>query len=191
MAYEMLLDEYSPENNPGDKEMAKKYSEIIRAYEVLSDATKRQVFDLKGYSGLNNAGNFNKKRGPDYKYYIKLTLEEIYMGMTKDITVQRNEICKECAGTGALNKKTKTCNVCNGRGYTTKMQKNQWGQTYQMQYECDKCKGEGIIIPEKCPKCDGKKVKRLDHTVTIDIPAGAREGYEIKFNTWYRTFVEF
>jgi len=41
MAYEMLLDEYSPENNPGDKEMAKKYSEIIRAYEVLSDATKR------------------------------------------------------------------------------------------------------------------------------------------------------
>jgi DnaJ-class molecular chaperone len=47
-----LSKKYHPDKNPGDEQAADHYKKINRAYEVLSDDDKRQVYDNGGVDGL-------------------------------------------------------------------------------------------------------------------------------------------
>src|SRR5579871_10016 len=53
-AYRQLALKYHPDRNPGDEEAPKRFKEAAEAYEVLSDADKRQRYDRYGHAGLNN-----------------------------------------------------------------------------------------------------------------------------------------
>ena len=43
---------YHPDKNPGDEDAANHYKKINRAYEILTDDEKRQVFDAGGEDDL-------------------------------------------------------------------------------------------------------------------------------------------
>lgn len=47
-AYRKLSMKYHPDKNPGDEQAAEYYKKINRAYEVLSNDDKRQMFDTGG-----------------------------------------------------------------------------------------------------------------------------------------------
>jgi len=47
-AYRGLARQYHPDLHPGDKDMEKKFKEINEAYSVLSDAKKKEDYDLTG-----------------------------------------------------------------------------------------------------------------------------------------------
>lgn len=49
-AYRKLAIKYHPDKNPGDKEAEEKFKEAAEAYEVLSNAEKRQKYDQFGHS---------------------------------------------------------------------------------------------------------------------------------------------
>lgn len=52
-AYRKMAIRFHPDKNPDNKEAAEaKFKEVAEAYEVLSDKTKRQVFDAYGEEGL-------------------------------------------------------------------------------------------------------------------------------------------
>lgn len=51
-AYRRLAMKYHPDRNPGDKEAEAKFKEAAEAYEVLSDAERRQRYDQYGHAGL-------------------------------------------------------------------------------------------------------------------------------------------
>ena len=55
-AYRRMAIKYHPDKNPGDKEAEAKFKECAEAYEVLSDADKRQRYDQFGHEGLRGAG---------------------------------------------------------------------------------------------------------------------------------------
>ena len=52
-AYRALAKKYHPDMNPGDKEAEAKFKEINEAYEVLSNAEKRQKYDQYGHAAFD------------------------------------------------------------------------------------------------------------------------------------------
>jgi molecular chaperone DnaJ len=61
-AYRKLARKYHPDLNPGDKSSEEKFKQVQEAYDVLSDAKKRQMYDQFGFEtpgagGMPSTGN--------------------------------------------------------------------------------------------------------------------------------------
>ena len=77
-AYRRLAMKYHPDRNPGDTEAEVKFKEAAEAYEVLSDAQKRQIYDQYGHEGLKRGG------GPATHDFSRMHVEDIF-SMFNDI----------------------------------------------------------------------------------------------------------
>lgn len=54
-AYRKMAIKYHPDKNPDNKEAEEKFKEAAEAYDVLSDATKKQRYDQFGHAGMGGA----------------------------------------------------------------------------------------------------------------------------------------
>lgn len=61
-AFRKLAMQFHPDKNPGDKKSEEKFKEINEAYEILSDAQKRQAYDQFGHMGAQ--GGFRPGSNP-------------------------------------------------------------------------------------------------------------------------------
>ncbi|KAI0359840.1 DnaJ-domain-containing protein [Trametes cingulata] len=202
-AYKKLSRKYHPDKNkdPGAEE---KFVEIAHAYEVLSDPTKRQIYDRHGEEGLkaheggqqHYANPFDMfqnffggghhaqqvRRGPTSVSEFEVSLADMYTGASIDFMVKKRILCDHCRGTGAASSDDiHTCTACNGQGIRIIRQQIMPGMFTQSQVTCNECGGRGTVIRRKCPHCGGNKV--MDHTqhYTLEVPKGAPEGHEVVF----------
>lgn len=111
------------DKNSGNPSAEENFHKVARAYEVLSDPQKRQVYDLEGVDGLEReekggnqqaspfdaffGGHGGKPRGQDALLQIAVTLEELYNGGKRDVTFTKDVICRKCRGTGAKDGKVR------------------------------------------------------------------------------------
>jgi molecular chaperone DnaJ len=58
-AYRQMALKYHPDKNPNNKEAEEKFKEAAEAYDVLSNAEKKQKYDQFGHSGMGNSGGFS------------------------------------------------------------------------------------------------------------------------------------
>jgi DnaJ-class molecular chaperone len=181
---------YHPDKNPGDEESAQMFLDVNKAHEILSNAEKRQIYDLQGDEGLerqqqgqNNPwqqqGGLNK--GPNAYGDIAVTLEELYNGADKEMTIQRNILCPQCRGTGAKDGKTKPCGACGGKGVRMQNVQVGFGFNMQMQVACDRCGGRGHVHATSCPHCQGNRVIPNTKILEVEIEKGMADGKQIVF----------
>ncbi len=114
---------------------------------------------------------------------VHVTLEELYNGATKKLTVNREKPCKECKGNGGKEGCEKACRECNGRG--VRLMIRQMGpMIQQMQVECNACAGQGKTIDEKdkCSSCRGRKVYKDRKILEVHVEKGMIHGAKVVFS---------
>ncbi|AWX69243.1 molecular chaperone DnaJ [[Mycoplasma] anseris] len=125
-------------------------------------------------------GSSKKRRGPsrgdDLQMSITIEFIDSVFGKKSKVSLNKNNICSHCKGTGAETKEDiVTCPNCNGTG--EKMQSMGFFSTI---VQCNKCNGKGKIIKRVCSKCKGSKYESSFELVDIEIPAGIKENEQIK-----------
>lgn len=200
-AYRRLALKEHPDKG-GDPE---KFKAITKAYEVLSDPKKRQIYDQVGEEGLEGSGGGEghdasdlfssifggggrRRQGPtkgkDIVHPLELSLEDLYKGKTSRLAVTRDVTCTDCSGSGAVAGASEiSCSECNGRGMVMHVRQLGPGMIQQMSSPCGACKGVGRTIPEgkKCKGCVGKKTVKDKKVMEVHIDRGARHNEKIVF----------
>ncbi|KAI7865896.1 ATPase GET3 [Spinellus fusiger] len=189
-----------------------KFKEISHAYEILSDAEKRQLYDQFGEEGLNGQGGMGggmdaedlfsqlfggglfgggggrpnrpsgPRRGKDMLHQLKVSLEDLYLGKTSKLALQKHVLCVKCEGRGGKEGAVQTCRSCNGQGVRIVMR--QMGpMIQQIQQPCNDCRGEGEIVNERdrCKHCVGKKIINERKILEVHIDKGMRSGQKVTF----------
>lgn len=121
-------------------------------------------------------------QGSNLRVKVKLTLEEIALGVEKKIKVNKYVKCETCTGTGSKGGSSyQKCSTCNGSGQVTRVTSTFLGQM-QTTTTCPHCGGEGQIIINKCPDCAGNGVVKGEEIISIKIPAGVGEGMQLSLS---------
>jgi len=118
------------------------------------------------------------ERGSNLRIKVKLTLEDIYEGVTKKIKVKKYNNCDTCKGSGAKDSNSvQSCSTCSGGGYVRQVMNTPFGQM-QSTVNCPKCGGSGQMVTANCKTCKGDGRTYGEETISIQIPAGVEEGLQ-------------
>ena len=133
--------------------------------------------DLGGGSSPRTANA--PRKGHDIQASVILTFEEAAHGCSKKITINRQDTCPDCGGTGAAKGTSpETCPDCGGRGYVVTQQRTPFG-VMQSQQPCSHCGGRGTIIRNPCKTCRGTGKTAARKSLEINIPAGIDDDQNI------------
>ena len=113
---------------------------------------------------------------------VSVPLRDFYNGHEHEFSIEKQQICEECEGSGSADGAVDTCGQCGGRGVVVQKHMLAPGIFQQMQMQCDKCGGKGKTIKHRCKVCDGARVvkKTVSHTLVVEkgMPKGAHVTYE-------------
>lgn len=119
-------------------------------------------------------------RGRDLGYEVDITLEEAASGVEKEIEIPRIERCEVCGGSGAApGTSVRTCPKCKGSGKLQNISRSGFGTFVQI-VPCSACKGRGQTIDSPCRNCKGKGRVKRERKITVKIPNGIDEGYQLR-----------
>ncbi|CAG2116359.1 unnamed protein product [Medioppia subpectinata] len=192
-AYKKLALRYHPDKNPDG---ADRFKLIARAYEVLSDADRRQAYDTGGEAAVNGSGQpqsspfdlfqqFFGQSSEDITKELKVTLQELYVGANKLVEYQRLVRCPTCVGTGSRSDGTRgdqkgqqPCRRCRATGFERRTQ-HIGLMVIETQEVCSECRGSRRAAADRCPKCDGNRVVEERHKVEVRVDKGAEDEHRI------------
>lgn len=207
-AYRRLAMKYHPDRNPGDVEAESSFKEAAEAYEVLSDAERRQAYDRFGRDGLRSrpghdfrtmhvedifsmfddifGGNFGggrsrgrqAVRGYDLETEVILTLEEVLKGTKTEVIFSRVDVCDICEGTGA--RPGSTPETCKTCGGGGQVEQAGLGGMFRMVTNCPTCRGRGTIVTDTCDDCRGQGRVSIERRLSVRVPAGIHDGQAVR-----------
>jgi molecular chaperone DnaJ len=126
----------------------------------------------RGYSG--------PQRGDDLERSVTIDFMEAVLGTKKTFSVDLEEECHVCHGSGAESSKDiEACDRCHGDGFINVEQRTMFG-AMRSQQTCPKCGGQGKIIKNKCKTCNGRGRLKQTKSVDVNIPAGVDNNMSLK-----------
>ena len=196
--------ELHPDVNP-DPQAEALFKEAAEAYEALSNAETRELYDRYGHDGLrgrNNGADFadfgsfqdlfdaffggdvfgrqGRSVGDDVGIAVSLTFAESAAGAQRALDYTVVGACETCEGSGAApGSQQVRCTTCGGQGQVRQVSRGPFGQFLRTQV-CPECGGEGEVPAEPCPDCQGAGRRPTKVNLTVDIPAGIANGQRIR-----------
>nr|CAG4644044.1 EOG090X07WF [Lepidurus arcticus] len=190
-AYRKQAKELHPDKNKDDPEASEKFQDLGAAYEVLSDADKRELYDRCGEEcvkkeGANGGGmdpfasffgdfgfHFDNgqqgaremQKGADIVMDLHVTLEELYTGNFVEIT-HNKPVVKPATG-------TRKCN-CRQEMVTRQIGPGRFQMTQQT----------------VCDECPNVKLVNEERVLEIEIEPGMEDGQEQRFTAEGEPHVE-
>jgi DnaJ family protein A protein 2 len=169
-AFRKLAQTQHPDKG-GDPE---KFKKINSAYDILSNPQKKELYDMRGKSGLANSGDIpediianifgnifsngdfgkmfnifhqqNVAKASPILHQINVSLEDLCKRKIVKLKVPRDRVCQSCS------ERAKDCDKCKGRGFTMTLRSVGFAMIQQTQ-KCDNCQGLGKVCPS-CEKCN-------------------------------------
>ncbi|MGA1821127.1 MAG: molecular chaperone DnaJ [Thermoplasmatota archaeon] len=156
----------------------------------LDDALRMFMNSFGGgpFSSFFGGDPFEERRGgrrgripgDDRTMTLRISLEEAFNGIEKEIEFKHLVTCPECEGSGAKDGEPPVeCPECSGAG-TIRSVKRLGPVQYVTTNPCPRCKGEGVVIKSKCKKCGGKKKVVDTANKVVEIPKGVSTGNRLR-----------
>ncbi len=132
------------------------------------------------FGGDGHGARQTRTDGRDMGIGLDVTLEEVASGTKREIVYDRLAPCPDCDGTGiGEGGHEATCGECGGSGRVVTVQRTFLGDMQSSQ-ACGACNGTGKIIEGACEECGGQGRLPDRQRVSIDIPAGIRDGQQLR-----------
>jgi molecular chaperone DnaJ len=207
-AFRALARELHPDVNAHDPGAEEKFKEAAEAYEILSDAERRAIFDRYGHEGLSSGGyapNFDafgtigdlfeaffgggafasRARtgvGEDVAVAVEVSLLEAARGVSSEVSFDIVERCERCHGNGAEpGTPIETCPRCGGSGALQAVTRTAFGQMVRTM-PCDVCAGDGRVAAQPCHDCNGRGRRSVKRTLEVEIPPGISDGQRVRLS---------
>ena len=209
-AYRKMAIKYHPDKNPDNKEAEEKFKEAAEAYDVLSNAEKKQRYDQFGHAGMGNRGGFGGGGGMNMDDIFSQfgdifgggggsPFDSFFGGGSRggtrrhkgsNLRIKLKLNLKEVAN--GVDKKIKVKKLVQAEGvtYNTCSNCNGTGQVTrvtntilgQMQtaQACPSCGGLGKTIDKRPSGTDANGMTQKEEVISINIPAGVEDGMQLK-----------
>jgi DnaJ-class molecular chaperone len=147
-----LVKRFHPDLNPGDPRASQQFREVQAAYDVLSDQDKRRSYDEtlrvdplepfevyrespKSYHeyvsrqhprprrNTRPLSRPSQSRAAYSNYTVYLSLQELFRGARRTLTIGQTYTCGRCRGTGKVD--LLTCTRCGGYGFLVSYEKHE------------------------------------------------------------------
>ena len=116
------------------------------------------------------------QRGADVGVTLNVSFQDSLNGVTTKIPVELETTCSTCKGSGAEpGTQPIICPECRGRGVTSEDE-----GFFAFSRPCPRCHGNGTVIEKPCRTCHGTGRERRTKRYTVKIPAGVRDGTQIR-----------
>ena len=135
-----------------------------------------------GRGGRGGQRGNQPRQGRNLRTSMEITLEEAYEGVEKEFTITRPEECSDCDGKGhPPDADVSTCRECDGTGQVSRIQQTPFGRV-QQRSTCRRCGGDGETADKTCGTCGGDGIVNNEVTLTVEVPAGIREGQTLRMD---------
>jgi DnaJ-class molecular chaperone len=159
-AYRRLSVKYHPDKDPS-AEAKEMFDSVRNAYEVLSDNSKRQVYDTGGISAVERYDKGQVQRTADSKGEIQITLAQVYNGAKFTVNAKRRVVCRGCA-----NRRSPECQVCGDCPAEIRVVKRRVGP---------------FTVNQKEQVSSNERCKEEATPLEVLIEKGIKNGHELRF----------
>lgn len=188
-AFKELAFQFHPDRNPHNPRAEERFKETVEAYSYLTGnfealraiqqpssaakTTGEYAQDiLKTLFDVDHPGSL-RERAP-FQRELEITLEEAFAGGTKALTVEREDLCATCYGTGVdEGAKVFTCTYCFGAGVVGGPEEG------SERHECPKCNGRGFLSSRGCVPCRARGYFKREAKLKVAFPPRIHDGFTV------------
>lgn len=209
-AYRQAAMKFHPDRNQDDPTAEEKFKEAAEAYQVLSDAEKRPIYDRHGHQGLSGSGFGGAPDMQDIFSHFQDIFGDIFGGfgggggrgrrggpergqhLRAGIRLTLKEAAfgikrdlelshpGPCAACHGTGAEGGKVDTCTGCGGRGQVAHSRG--VFTIAAPCARCGGQGVTAAKACDECKGRGEIAINRSVKVNIPAGVDTGQTLRLS---------